>query len=172
MQRILSALALAGVLALGACASGSSTSPSAIAADAQALLTAAEANSSISKDNAAIVSDVITGFETVASATETSITSGDSTTITALKALDTAIGQAAADSTSATVMADASTVGTLLANLLADGGPVTQAQIETAVATFLIDDLATHSTASAAPGVTTPTQQLIKDARARIAALG
>lgn len=61
MQRILSALALAGVLALGACAGTSgnpSTNPSAIAADARALLTAAEATGAISTKDGAIVSDI------------------------------------------------------------------------------------------------------------------
>jgi len=170
MKRILSALALTGVLALAACASGSSTSPNAIAADAQALLAAAEANGSISEENAAIVSDIITGFETVASATEASVTDGDSTTVTALKALDTAIGEAEADSTSSTVTGDATKAEALVSDLLTGGTTVTQAQVESAVATFLIDYLASHSSASAAPGSVSPTQLLI-DARARIAAL-
>ncbi|HET6607064.1 MAG TPA: hypothetical protein VFG62_10365 [Rhodopila sp.] len=171
MQRILSALALAGVLALGACASGPSTSPNAIAADAQALLAAAEANGSISQGDAAIVSDIITGFETVASATEASVTGGDSTTVTALKTLDTAIGEVAADSTSSTVSADATKAEALVADLLTGGTTVTQAQVKTAVATFLIDYLASHSSASAAPGSVSPTQLLIEDARAQIATI-
>ncbi|GAB0118698.1 hypothetical protein [Acidisoma sp. 7E03] len=175
MQRILSALALAGVLALGACAATSNTpsaSPSAIAADARALLTAGEATGAISTKDSAIVSEIITGFETVAAATELSVSDGDSATVIALKTLDTAIGQIAADSTSTTVVDDATEAETLLADLLSGGTPVTPAKIETVVATFLIDYLATHGTASAAPGTVSNTQLLIEDARAHIATLG
>jgi hypothetical protein len=169
MKRTLAVLALAGTLALGACSSPVSTSS--IVSDAQALLTAAEASGAISPKNAALVAGVITGFETVASATKSPIADGDSSIKTALSSLGAAIGQVAADSPDATIQGDATLAQTALAKLASDTAGVTQTAVERAVATFLIDYLAAESTASAAPRTASPVAKLIIDAREKIAAL-
>ncbi len=169
MKRFFATLAFAGALSLGACAIPTAS----IATDAQALLTAAEGNGSISTSTGLIVTDVINGYEAVSSEQNASISAGDSTTLAGLKSLNTAIGQLAADSTNATVVSDAKEAQTLLGDIInSSSGTVTQAQVETAVATFLIDYLAANSPASAAPGAApSRTQSLINDARARIAAI-
>lgn len=170
MNRIFITLAFAGALALGACTAPITPSETtAIVGDAQALLTAAEANGSISTKNGALVADVITGFSAVASTTEASIAAGDTQAFTALHALSAAVGEVAADATSSTVKSDATHAQALIAEL--GTGSITQAQVEAAVGTFLIDYLATASPASATPGTTSSTAQLITDARAHIATL-
>lgn len=169
MKRTLAVLALAGTLALGACSSTVTTGS--ITSDAQALLAAAEATGAISTKNAALVTEIITGFETVSSATESSIADGSNATKTALTSLDAAIGQVAADSTNASVQADAALAETALAGLASNTAGITQTSVEQAVATFLIDYLAAKSTASATPGTVSLVAKLIIEAREKIAAL-
>jgi hypothetical protein len=170
MKRIISALALAGALSLGACATPTTTPESVIAGDAQALLTAAEANGSISPSAALTVQDVITGFQDVSTVTETSIAAGDSSALTALKSLNASIGQLAADTANPVALKDAKQAQQLLTQILSStsGGTVTLADAEKAAASFLIDYLAASSPVGAAPGTISPTGALISNARGEI----